>query len=119
MARAKDVCAKTQQDPANKCYQGKRSESGETFVTVDGQALDPRFDLRFHSPDGFEWGYGGSGPAQLALALLADYLGDEEEAQLLYQEFKWTVVSHLVREHWILTGKEIRKALEQLRSQIT
>jgi len=28
----------------------------------------PRSDLRNHSPNGFEWGYSGSGPAQLALA---------------------------------------------------
>lgn len=26
-------------------------------------------NLRNHSPDGFNWGYGGSGPAQLALAI--------------------------------------------------
>lgn len=54
--------------PPHTCYEGKRAY-GQTFVTVNGRALDPRFDLRFHSPDGFEWGYGGSGPAQLALAL--------------------------------------------------
>lgn len=28
-----------------------------------------------HSPDGFAWGYGGSGPADLARSLLADALG--------------------------------------------
>lgn len=34
--------------------------------------LDPHFSQQFrnHSPDGFEWGYGGSGPAQLALGIL-------------------------------------------------
>ena len=41
-----------------------------------------------HSPTGFEWGYVGSGPAQLSLALLADALGDDERAQDLYQQFK-------------------------------
>jgi hypothetical protein len=50
--------------------QGKRrSEGGGAPVHVDGQPLDPRHDLYNHSPDGFEWGYHGSGPAQLALAL--------------------------------------------------
>ena len=34
--------------------------------------LDPRFDLHKHSPDGFAWDKGDAGPAQLALALLAD-----------------------------------------------
>lgn len=39
-------------------------------VTVDNRSLNPRLDLFNHSPTGFEWGYGGSGPAQLALAIL-------------------------------------------------
>jgi hypothetical protein len=29
----------------------------------------------YHSPTGFETGYGGSGPADLALSILADFLG--------------------------------------------
>ncbi len=33
-----------------------------------------------HSPSGFSWGYAGSGPAQLVLALLLDYTDDEEVA---------------------------------------
>jgi hypothetical protein len=55
--------------------------------------LDPRFDLREHSPTGFNWGYGGSGPAQLALALCADALGDDARAQRIYQAFKFAVVT--------------------------
>ena len=47
-----------------KTYTGVKEDSGYV-VTVDGQALDPRFDLAMHSPTGFAWGYGGSGPAQL------------------------------------------------------
>src|SRR5258708_36446017 len=31
----------------------------------EGKSLDLRFDLPRHSPTGPEWGYGGSGPAQL------------------------------------------------------
>lgn len=40
-----------------------------------------------HSPDGFNWGYGGSGPAQLALAILLE-LVDENIAAASYQMFK-------------------------------
>lgn len=41
---------------------------GEWFtrdVYVDGKRLDPEPSqkVRNHSPDGFYWGYGGSGPA--------------------------------------------------------
>ena len=39
-------------------------------------------DLVNHSPDGTEWGYAGSGPAQLALALLAHALADDALAVL-------------------------------------
>lgn len=45
---------------------------GGFLVTKDGQTLSPDKSQKVwnHSPDGFNWGYGGSGPAQLALALL-------------------------------------------------
>ncbi len=42
--------------------------------------LDLRLGLHNHSPDGFDWGYQGSGPAQLTLALVADALGDDARA---------------------------------------
>lgn len=54
--------------------------------------LDPRHDLRNHSPDGFQWGYLGSGPAQLALALAADATGDDELAQRVYHDLKFEIV---------------------------
>lgn len=71
-------------------YIGVRTEAGGVSVHKqheDGRLedLDPRLDVRNHSPTGFEWGYAGSGPAQLALALLTDALGDEERAKSLYQ----------------------------------
>jgi hypothetical protein len=62
-------------------------------VWLDGQLLDPEPSLaiRNHSPDGFAWGYGGSGPAQLALAIMLELTGKAEG----YQEFKWKVVAGL------------------------
>lgn len=41
-------------------------------VEFAGERIDPAESLavRNHSPTGFAWGYGGSGPAQLALAVL-------------------------------------------------
>ena len=50
-------------------------------------ALLPRLDVANHSPAGFSWGYGGSGAAQLALAILCDAIGPER-ALPLYQAFK-------------------------------
>ena len=69
-----------------------------------------------HSPSGFEWGYGGSGPAQLALALLLDYTGDDAFALNHYQAFKIEVVSQLdcagSDGPWRLTASEIDAALD-------
>jgi len=93
-----------------KRYEGRR-EGHAVIVTVDGRRLNPRLDLYNHSPTGFEWGYGGSGPAQLALALLADCLGDEQEAIEWHQDFKSAVVAGLPREGWTLTDEEIRDTI--------
>jgi len=64
----------------------------------------------FHSPDGFNWGYGGSGPADLARSILWDYLGRKPEA-FLYQEFKRDFVSKWGNE-WFITNKEIKQWIE-------
>ena len=91
-------------------YLGRREEDGVRVVREgeDGTSgpLPTRLDLRNHSPTGFEWGYGGSGPAQLALALLADALGDER-AQAAYQPFKFQVVARFPHPGWEITRGDI------------
>jgi hypothetical protein len=95
-----------------KTYVGGRGLAGAE-VTVDGRALDPRFDLKRLSPAGFEWTYEGNGPAQLALALLADHLGDDARALALYQPFMRTVVADLDNS-WELTSADIDATLEAI-----
>jgi len=48
-----------------------------------------------HSPDGFSWGYAGSGPAQFALALLLYFGVTKAEALKWYQHFKSEIVAKL------------------------
>lgn len=73
--------------------------SGERGATnrlyVDGKLLDLEESLkvRNHSPTGFEWGYGGSGPAQSALAICLKILPQRWMAEALYQSFKFRFVS--------------------------
>jgi hypothetical protein len=98
-----------------KIYQGTR-EGFVVEVTVNGRRLNPRLDLWNHSPTGFEWGYGGSGPAQLALAILVDHLDNDDEAVTLHQDFKRTVVADLPHRHWTLTSDQIERAVEALRA---
>ena len=102
-----------------KTYHGRRTEHGcAVDVEEDGEVslLNPRNDLRNHS-QGFEWAYAGSGPAQLALALAADVLGDDELAQDIYQRLKFRVVGSLPHEGWVLTEGRIRSAIDDIRHE--
>ena len=92
-----------------KVYEGGRSLDG-AVVTVDGAPLDPRFDVRQFSRMGFEWTYEGDGPRQLALALLADHLGDSRRALELTEGFMRNVVAELDNA-WRLTGEDIDNVL--------
>ena len=92
-----------------KTYEGGRSLDG-ALVTVDGVPLNPRFDLKRYSPAGFEWTYEGDGPRQLALALLADHLGDDARAVALTERFMREVVS-VLDNAWLLTSADIDAAL--------
>lgn len=96
-------------------YEGTRSRRpGGQQVEVHEEEpgsvrpLEPRLDLWNHSPDGFEWGYGGSGPAQLALALLADALEDDRLAVRLHQAFKRDRIATIDADTWTLGAAEIR-----------
>lgn len=97
-------------------------QSDGTVYVCDGRGctlLDPRFDLRNHSQSGFAWGYGGSGPAQLALAILADALGDDAKAKRLYQEYKERVISHLPQgKPWgPLPIEDVRRTAAELKAR--
>jgi hypothetical protein len=103
-----------------KSYRGTRTDQGcEVVVEEDGTSrpLAPRHDLRNHSPTGFEWGYSGSGPAQLALALATDVIGDDERAQDIYQRLKFKLIGGLPKEGWVLTEDRIRSAIEAIEQE--
>lgn len=73
-------------------------------VRIDGVSLDPRPSQKIynHSPDGFAWSYGGSGPAQLALAILLAAGLSASEAIALYQRFKAQFIVPLPRDSFRL-----------------
>jgi hypothetical protein len=97
-------------------YEGRRAPDGPggAVVTVDGVPLPLRLDLRNHSPSGFEWGYGGSGPAQLALAILAAHFGDDDRALATYQRFKARTIAGLDGDAWSLSREDIDRAVAAL-----
>ena len=85
---------------------------GGSVFKQNGEPLNPRFDLANKSPTGFSWSYRGSGPAQLALAILADYLRDENATLAHYQAFKEKVIAALPEQlEWTLSRIDIEHAL--------
>lgn len=81
-------------------------------VLKNGKPLSPTRSQMIcnHSPDGFSWGYGGSGPAQLALAILLEEL-PQELATRYYQAFKWRVIASLPAS-WELDSAAILAAID-------
>jgi hypothetical protein len=127
------------------CYVGIRRSDGRAVVVVEemdlreirvGEAgeiidsgiagmvshkyLDPGTSQHLcnHSPDGFEWGYHGSGPAQLALAILLDAIRrgpspwEEKMAERVvlqsYQAFKSHVICRFPKEGFRLPLSVVR-----------
>lgn len=82
-------------------------------VTVDGEPLDPRFDIKVVSKDGFEWSYEGPAPAQLALALLAVHYGDDGKALAHHDVFMREIVANFNNE-WEMTSDDIDAALANI-----
>ena len=107
-------------------YIGKRLPNGRALVykisaamyaiddSMIGQTLDPRFDLYSHSPTGFEWGYGGSGPAQLALAICADHLQNDELALKVYQYFKANVIAGQPKEGFVMADDYVDMMIHEI-----
>ena len=69
-------------------------------------------NLGYHSPEGFQIGYGGSGPADLAYSILVDYFvrtlmpngvidlaGTKRRVEVLHQQFKRDLVA-TAKEHF-------------------
>ena len=97
-----------------KTYAGDRTIDG-IVVTVDGHPLDQRLDIRRYSENGFEWTYEGAESRQLALALLADHLGDAERALLLVEPFMREVVANFDNT-WEMTSDDVVAAIEAVAS---
>lgn len=91
-----------------KLYTGKRTSGNSVVVLADGVVLSPVASqkLRDHSPDGFEWGYSGSGPSQLALAILLDLYG-ERIAMSYYYDFKQKFIATADQDGFVISSDDV------------
>lgn len=77
-----------------KLYVGTLSRDGIGGQYVEVVTIENDVETRHrlshvvrHSPDGFNWGYGGSGPSDLALSIAYDCLS-KEDAERYYMHVK-------------------------------
>jgi len=76
--------------------------------------VEELFHVRRHSPTGFSWGYLGSGPADLALAILTEFTGNQKSVENLYQGFKIDVIANLdTNKNFTLYDIDIKEWLER------
>jgi hypothetical protein len=103
-----------------KVYRGTRDVSGVGHVYVaeadkPDRLLDPRTDLFKHCLSELDWGYSGPGPAQCALAILADALDDELRAVRVHAGFCFHAITALPRHlPWELTVAQVRAIVEDI-----
>lgn len=95
-----------------KLYEGKRTIDG-LVVTVDGKPLSEHYEVKRFTRFGFEWTYEGESPQQLALAILVDYLGDDDRAVRLSDPFMKEIVANFDND-WQLTGDQVAAGLRKL-----
>lgn len=77
-------------------------------VTINGKPLSPLNQIINHSPDGFSWGFDGSGPGQLALAIMVHEFGPELHSHPAdYMTFKSEVIANFDRQAFSISSLDI------------
>jgi len=102
-----------------KTYYAERTQScGEENVWISENGVDrllpvePSIKVIHHAP-GFQWGYAGSGPSQLALAILLDFTkGNIQMSKDFYQRFKFEFVAKW-QDSWSITENEIHAWIKE------
>ena len=99
-------------------------EDGKATVWVEtDRSFYPLPHLIAHSTTGMDWGFGGKGPADTALSMLADYFQEypqlvskdwrETRSWLYHQDFKWAFLSNAtLGETFTIAEERIKKWME-------
>jgi hypothetical protein len=75
-----------------------------------GEKIDPLEDLVEEGAKGFNWGYGGTGPANLALCIVKDFFGKEAPQVQFYHDLKWNVIAGLKQgQSFQITSEDLNK----------
>lgn len=99
-----------------KIYQGTLESNGTCSVKVHETETGFTTPLQHyvkHSPDGFSFGYAGSGPAELARCIVFDHFGvtpdSEADLPVSYQEFKFDLIATIPEDSatWEISEEDI------------
>lgn len=87
----------------------------EVILSRDEKGVHTNVPRKYvwHSPTGFEWGYEGSGPADLALNILAMFI-PVYWAVKYHQEFKRQYIAPMPKEGGLIPGWEIYLWIEEM-----
>ena len=97
-------------------FYGCRQENDRAkvwFVRQSGETL-PLPHLVRHSPTGFEWGYRGSGPADLALALCDAATAGRVIDAASYQGVTAALVATIEEDDWELPAARVLETIARL-----
>ena len=92
------------------------ANGGNWSVLLNGKNFDHADSLKVsnHSPDGFAWGYGGSAPSQLALAILLHEIGNPDFIVHHYQQFKIDLIETVPQDDdFLLTSIDVDEWLSK------
>ena len=95
-------------DAGMKAYRGERARDGTVRVLVELDGVTrPLERAPGHGADGFDYGYDGAGPADLARSILADYRGHPPKWRV-YRAFLHQFIVPLDRAvPWTISEAEI------------
>ena len=88
-------------------------------VTINHEWLNPKPSQKIfnHSPDGFNWGYGGSGPAQFALALLLKFGVPNDLAVRWHNDLKFDIIAKLPQDDFMIPANIINDWIARKRAK--
>jgi len=92
-------------------YEAKQNERGiggvECKITLEDGSVKFLTNLGYHSPDGFQIGYGGSGPADLAYSVLMDFMLRSKKCETKNVAGKVEFLHQLFKTSFVETSKEL------------
>ena len=92
---------------------GGHGDYGAVFLNGKRLPLKPSQKVANHSPDGFAWGYAGSGPTQLALALLLAKRVPPQMTNTLKGRFRDQFIAPLPNQQSFLIRVDITKWVDE------